>query len=89
MTALGVSKGVALAHLAASLGIAQEHTVAIGDQENDLPMIRWAGLGLAMGNASTAVREEAAAILPTVAEGGVAHGIRAYVLAGRTAPAAP
>jgi len=87
LTALGVSKGVALAHLAASFGITQGRTVAIGDQENDLPMIRWAGLGLAMGNAIPAVKKEAAAILPTVAEAGVAHGIREYVLTGWTAPA--
>jgi len=79
LTALGVSKGVALAHLAESFGIPQGRTVAIGDQENDLPMIRWAGLGLAMGNAIPAVQKEAAAVLPTVAEAGVAHGIRAYV----------
>lgn len=89
LTALGVSKGVALAHLAETFGIARECTVAIGDQENDLPMIRWAGLGLAMGNAIPAVRKEAAAILPTVAEAGVAHGIRAYVLTGWTAPVTP
>lgn len=89
LTALGVSKGVALAHLAESFGIAQARTVAIGDQENDLPMLRWAGLGLAMGNAIPVVQKEAAAILPTVAEAGVAHGIRAYVLTGWTAPAAP
>ena len=88
LTALGVSKGVALAHLARSLGIAQERTVAIGDQENDLAMIRWAGLGLAMGNAIPAVQKEAAAILPTVAEAGVAYGIREYVLTGWPAPAA-
>lgn len=87
LTALGVSKGVALAHLAKSFGIPQERTVAIGDQENDLPMIRWAGLGLAMGNAIPAVLKEAAAVLPTVAEAGVAHGIREYVLTGWTAPA--
>lgn len=89
LTALGVSKGVALEHLARSLGIARERTVAIGDQENDLPMIRWAGLGLAIGNAIPAVKKEAAAVLPTVAEGGVAHGIREYVLTGWTAPITP
>jgi len=89
LTALGVSKGAALAHLAQAFGIARERTVAIGDQENDLPMLRWAGLGLAMGNAIPAVQKEAAAVLPTVAEAGVAYGIREYVLTGWTAPATP
>ncbi|HMO60423.1 MAG TPA: HAD-IIB family hydrolase, partial [Roseiflexaceae bacterium] len=45
LTALGVSKGAALARLAAQSGIAREHVLAIGDQENDLSMITWAGLG--------------------------------------------
>lgn len=80
LTAPGIGKGVALAHLAAHLGIPQRQTVAIGDQENDLSMIGWAGLGLAMGNAIPPVRDVAAAILPSVAEAGVAWGLRRYVL---------
>jgi Cof subfamily protein (haloacid dehalogenase superfamily) len=78
LTALGVSKGTALAELAAGLGIAREEVVAIGDQENDLSMITWAGLGLAMGNAIPAVQAAAAAVLPPVVEAGVAEAIRRY-----------
>jgi HAD superfamily hydrolase (TIGR01484 family) len=52
LTAPGVSKGLALATLARHLGVAREHVMAIGDQDNDLPMLQWAGLGLAMGNAA-------------------------------------
>jgi Cof subfamily protein (haloacid dehalogenase superfamily) len=81
LTAPGISKGVALAHLAAHLGIPRERVVAIGDQENDLPMIEWAGLGLAMGNAIPAVKKAAAAILPSVQDAGVADGLRRFVLA--------
>lgn len=88
LTAPGISKGVALAHLAEHLGIAREEVVAIGDQENDLSMIGWAGLGLAMGNAVATVRATAAATLPTVHEDGVAWGLRRYVLAGEPVPAA-
>lgn len=80
LTAPGISKGTALAMLAADLGVAREETVAIGDQENDLPMITWAGLGLAMGNAVAAVRTAAAAVLPPVEEAGAAWGIRHYLL---------
>ncbi|NLE77967.1 MAG: Cof-type HAD-IIB family hydrolase, partial [Chloroflexi bacterium] len=47
--ALGVSKGEALAWVAAHLGISRAQTVAVGDQENDASMLRWAGLGVAMG----------------------------------------
>jgi Cof subfamily protein (haloacid dehalogenase superfamily) len=80
LTAPGVSKGAALKTLAERLGIPRERVVAIGDQENDLPMIAWAGLGLAMGNAIPAVREIADAIVPTVEEAGVAWAIERYFL---------
>jgi hypothetical protein len=80
LTAPGVSKGAALARLAAELGIAREQVVAIGDQENDLSMIEWAGLGLAMGNAVPAVRAAAAAVVPPVEQAGVAWALQQYVL---------
>jgi Cof subfamily protein (haloacid dehalogenase superfamily) len=80
LTAPHVSKGHALATLAQSLGTPREAVMAIGDQENDLSMITWAGLGLAMGNAPPAVRARAHAVLPTVSEAGVAHALRRYVL---------
>lgn len=89
LTAPGISKGVALAHLAGHLGIPREAVVAIGDQENDLSMIGWAGLGLAMGNATATVRAAAAATLPPVHEGGVAWGLRRYVLGEGVAPPLP
>lgn len=79
LTALGVSKGAALAALAAQLGIAREEVVAIGDQENDLSMISWAGLGLAMGNAIPEVQRAADAVLPSVQEEGVAYAIAQYL----------
>lgn len=81
VTAPGISKGAALAMLAADLGVPREATVAIGDQENDLPMIEWAGLGLAMGNAIPAVKALAQAVLPPVEQAGAAYAIRRYILA--------
>lgn len=80
LTALGISKGAALATLAAQLGVPREQVAAIGDQENDLSMITWAGLGLAMGNAIPEVREAADAVLPSVEQAGVAWAIRRYLL---------
>jgi Cof subfamily protein (haloacid dehalogenase superfamily) len=80
LTALGISKGAALATLAERLGIPREQVVAIGDQENDLSMISWAGLGLAMDNAIPAVRAAADAIIPSVDEAGVAWAIKRYLL---------
>jgi len=53
---LGVSKGTALERVAADLGIPQEQTLAIGDAGNDIEMIAWAGMGVAMGNAMEGVK---------------------------------
>jgi Cof subfamily protein (haloacid dehalogenase superfamily) len=80
VTAPGITKGAALATLAARLGIASEDVIAIGDQENDVSMLVWAGLGLAMGNAPLEVRELADAVIPPVAESGVAWAIENYLL---------
>ena len=49
MGPLGVTKGTALAHLAAQRGIDREDVVAFGDMPNDLPMLAWAGAGLRDG----------------------------------------
>lgn len=82
LTAQGINKGTALAALAAHLAIPREQVIAIGDQENDLPMITWAGLGLAVGNAIPEVRRVADAVIPSVGEAGVAWAIDHYVLGG-------
>jgi Cof subfamily protein (haloacid dehalogenase superfamily) len=84
LMAPGVSKGGALAALAVRLGVPREAVLAIGDQENDLSMLTWAGLGLAMGNAVPAVRAAAAVVLPPVGEAGVAWALREYVLVGQS-----
>jgi len=80
LTAPGLSKGLALATLARHLGVAREHVMAIGDEDNDLPMLQWAGLGLAMGNAPSSIQEMADAVIPSVEEDGVAWAIREYIL---------
>ena len=55
----GIDKGVALKKLANYLGIKQEEVIAIGDGANDLSMIEYADLGVAMENASDYVKEKA------------------------------
>lgn len=82
-TAAGLSKGRALETLARRLGIAREEVIAIGDHHNDVPMLEWAGLGLAMGNAPVEVQRVADAVLPPVDEDGVAWAIGTYILGGR------
>ncbi len=76
------SKGQALAHLAAHLGVAQEATMAMGDHDNDASMIAWAGLGVAIGNASPAAKAVADVIAPPLEEEGAAWAIERYVLGG-------
>ena len=54
------------------LGVDPAHTVAIGDQRNDLEMLRWAALGVAMGQAPPEVVEAADEQTLTVEEDGLA-----------------
>ena len=72
-------KASALAELAALLNIDAENIMAIGDNENDLSMIEYAGVGVAMGNAVDKVKEAADFITKSNAESGVAHAIRTYL----------
>lgn len=72
ITAAGVSKGSGLAALGARLKIPREAMIAIGDSENDLEMLRYAGLGVAMGNASERVKAAADRVTATCDEDGVA-----------------
>lgn len=80
MTDIAVNKGVALDALAKRFGIAQADVMAIGDSFNDLEMIRYAGLGVAMGNARPEILEAADIITTTNEEDGVAEAIEKYVL---------
>lgn len=81
MTDRTVNKGVALAALAEHLGIAQAEVMAIGDSFNDLEMIKYAGIGVAMGNARSEIKEQADIVTVTNQEDGVAEAIERYVLA--------
>jgi Cof subfamily protein (haloacid dehalogenase superfamily) len=77
---LGVSKGRALAWLAKYLGVAQEQVMAIGDHDNDAPMLTWAGFGVAMGNASPGCRGAADWIAPAIEDDGCAVAIERFLL---------
>ena len=80
INAAGADKGGALIRLADFLGIARESTMAFGDGENDLSMIRQAGLGVAMANGVPAVKEAAEYVTLSNEEAGVAAAIRRFVL---------
>ncbi len=75
-----VSKGNALREIAADLSIAPEEVVAIGDNHNDIGMLRFAGFGVAMGNAHTEVKAAADFVTLSNAEDGVAVVIEEMIL---------
>ena len=68
----GVTKWSAIQRLAASWAIGHEAICAVGDDVNDVPMIRAAGLGVAMGNAQEVVKAAADLVVPTHDEDGLA-----------------
>ncbi|MGL5066576.1 MAG: Cof-type HAD-IIB family hydrolase [Sarcina sp.] len=76
----GTSKGSAVQRLAEILGIKREEVICIGDSENDLSMIKYAGLGVAMGNAIDIIKENADYITDTNSNCGVGKMIAKFVL---------
>lgn len=76
----GVSKAAGLARAAEILGIPRGETIAIGDGENDISMLRWAGLGIAMANAPDNVKAAADVIAPVCDEDGAAWAMEKYLL---------
>lgn len=75
-----VNKGYGVELLADKLGIKREEVICIGDAGNDLHMIKFAGLGVAMGNAFPEVKEAADYITLTNEDHGVAHVIDKFIL---------
>ena len=73
-------KGPSLQKLAEHLGIDRANVMAIGDQENDLTMLQYAGTSVAMGNAIDAVKAVARFETATNADEGVARAIERFVL---------
>lgn len=81
------SKWDGVQHVARLMGIEDRHIVAIGDDANDLPMVRGAGLGVAMGNARPPVLEAADMVIGSNEDDGLAQFVE-DLLAGKVpAPA--
>lgn len=68
----GISKQAGAQVLADLLGLQPEQVAMVGDGQNDLEAVRWAGLGCAMGNGDPVLKAEADWILPSLAEDGAA-----------------
>jgi Cof subfamily protein (haloacid dehalogenase superfamily) len=82
-----VDKSAALALIAQRMGVPPTQVMAIGDAPNDIGMLRWAGLGVAVENAWDRVRDAADVIVPSNDHNGVAVAIEQFAL--RTPPATP
>lgn len=76
----GVTKGTSLNYLIQKLGLEREEVIAVGDSGNDLSMIEFAGLGVAMGNASDEIKAQADFITDTNMNEGVAKVVEKFIL---------
>lgn len=80
INAEGATKGNALMWLAKHLGISREDTMAFGDGENDVTMLKAAGIGIAMGNGLEIAKNAADQVTLTNDEDGVAAAIERLIL---------
>ena len=75
----GVDKGNAVKILAEKMNIDREDIIAFGDNYNDIEMIKFAGLGVAMGNAEELIKQEADYVTDTNQDSGVAKAIYKFL----------
>lgn len=76
----GSSKGKAVKVLAEKLNIKREEIICIGDNENDISMIKYAGLGIAVANGIDDLKNEADYVTDTNLNNGVAKAIHKFIL---------
>lgn len=80
VSAAGVTKASALEQYAASQNIALSQVMAVGDNENDLEMLRLAGIGVAVGNATEAAKAAAGYVCRACNTDGVVEAIEKFCL---------
>ncbi|ORX59739.1 hypothetical protein DM01DRAFT_1405229 [Hesseltinella vesiculosa] len=73
ISATGVSKGATLAQIAQDMSVPREQIIAFGDMPNDIQMLQFAGIGVAMENAEDQVKQAAVHIADTNVNHGVAQ----------------
>lgn len=76
----GNTKGSTLLRLAEQWGIDREDIIAVGDNDNDISMVRLAGLGVAMGNCSDALMPVADEFIGSNDEDSIAQLINVHVV---------
>lgn len=80
----GIDKAQSLAVLLKEISMTKDEMIAVGDGFNDLSMIKYAGLGVAMSNAQEVVKENADFITLSNEEDGVAHVVEKFILSENT-----
>ena len=80
VTSRDATKKIALERLCNDFQVRSEQVLAIGDSRNDVPMLRWAGIGVAMANALPEVKQMVTHVTDSNLEDGVAHAIERFVL---------
>jgi HAD superfamily hydrolase (TIGR01484 family) len=78
LSPVGVSKASGLQYVARHLGLSGRDALAIGDGRNDIEMLRWAGRGVAMGQAVQEVHDAADAVAESVHDDGAAVELRRW-----------
>ena len=79
----GVNKGSGMVRMLETLGVAAAEVLACGDAENDVEMLKLAGVGAAMANAQPAALDAADVVVSSNADDGVAEAVERFVLANR------
>ena len=81
----GNSKAVGMDAVCRYLGISQSETLAFGDGANDIEMLQWAGIGVAMGNADDNVKAHADRVTTSVDDEGIEQAVRLLLANGEIA----
>ncbi len=80
ITARGIDKAKTLERVIGPIGVSQSNTICCGDAFNDISMVKYAGVGVAMGNAKPEVKEVADYITASNEEDGIAQVVERFLL---------
>jgi Cof subfamily protein (haloacid dehalogenase superfamily) len=84
VTNISATKGAALRNICEDVGIAPEAVIALGDGENDVSMLQYAGVGIAVDNAKQSVKDQVRYTTLSNVDNGVSHAIRKWVFGEAT-----
>ena len=89
VTPAEANKAIAAQKVAEMLNVSRENTLAIGDHLNDLELLLWSGIGVAMGDGHSLAKAKADHVTGTFEEDGAAEAIEKFVLAHSETPVRP